>query len=791
MRPRFRAATAAATAAVLFGTGLGLATPAVADHTTSGVFISEIHYDNDGTDIGEAIEMQAPVGTDLTGWDLVLYNGSGGAVYDTDPVGGVVGDSGVLVVNYPSNGIQNGSPDGMALVDASDAVVEFLSYEGTFTAVGGPADGMLSVDIGVQEGSTTPVGHSLQRDPVDHDVWTGPAPNSFGAINGGDPLPPPDPVSCETTVTHTIPEVQGDGESTPLAGQTVTVNGVVTADLQDGGYNGFHLQDPGGDGNPATSDGIFIFDEDAPDVAVGDSVVVSGTAGEFFELTQIAATGVVVCPDLGFQVPPAVPLDLPLDEAGFEALEGMFVQPVDTLTVSEVFNLNRFGELVLSEGGRLLQPTEVFEPGPEADALAAENRTRRVLLDDGRSFNLASASPPVAPPYLTLEDPVRVGDTVSFLEPVVLSFGFGEYRLQPVDGLGDSSTFAPTNPRPETPEPVGGDVQLGAFNVLNYFTTLTSENDEARGADTPEEFARQEAKIVEAISLLGADVVALQEIENSVALGEPVDEALSALVAALNADSGTEIWGFVPSPTNLPPADQQDVITNAIIYRLDTVERVGESVARTNEEVWFNAREPIAQTFALIGNTDTFTVVSNHFKSKSSRGATGDNVDMGDGQGAYNGDRTRQAADLALFVDELVASTGDPDVILLGDFNAYTMEDPIDVLRDAGLVDLGSQFAPGDYSYVFAGQTGSLDHAIATASVTAKVTDVDIWNINAVESFAYQYNGFEPLYDDDQFRASDHDPILVGLDVDDEPPSLLERLRDLIRRLIGLLPGRG
>lgn len=788
MRPRFRAVTAAATAAALCGTGLAVAAPAAADHTPSGVFISEIHYDNDGTDAGEAIEVQAPVGTDLTGWTLVLYNGNGGASYDTDPLGGVVGDSSVVVVTYPANGIQNGSPDAIALVDANGAVVEFLSYEGTFTAVGGPADGQLSVDIGVEEPGTTPFGHSLQRDPVDHDVWFEAAPNSFGAVNGGGPGPGPDPVTCDTTVTHTIPEVQGDGAETPLLGQTVTVNGVVTADLQDGGFDGFYLQDPVGDGNPATSDAVFIFAPEGLDVAVGDSVAVTGTAGEFFGLTQISAGSLVICEELAFPLPVAVPLDLPLDDAGFETLESMFVEAVDTLTVSEVFNLNRFGELVLSEGGRLFIPTEVAEPGPEALAVDESNETRRVVLDDGRDFNLAFADPPVAPPYLTLEDPVRVGDTVSSLEPVVLSFGFSQWRLQPVDGLGDSSTFAPTNPRPETPEEVGGDVQVAAFNVLNYFTTLTSENSEARGADTPEEFLKQEAKIVEAISLLGADVVALQEIENSVALGEPVDEALAALVAALNADAGTEVWGFVPSPANLPPADQQDVITNAIIYRVDAVERVGESVARNNELVWFNAREPIAQTFRLIGTKDAYTVVSNHFKSKGGSG-TGDNADAGPGgQGSFNGDRTRQAEDLVVFVDELVASTGDPDVFLLGDFNSYTMEDPIDVFRDAGLVDLGQQFAPGDYSYVFAGETGSLDHAIATASATAKVTDVDIWNINAVESFGYQYNGFPALYDDDQFRASDHDPIIVGVDLDSDRKSLRQRIADLIRRLLGLPP---
>ena len=114
---------------------------------------SELHYDNIGVDVGEAIEIEGPAGTDLTGWSIVLYDGNGGAPYNTTDaragttIPATCDARGVVVVNYPSNGIQNGSPDGMALVDASGTVVEFLSYEGTFTAVGGPADGMLSTDI--------------------------------------------------------------------------------------------------------------------------------------------------------------------------------------------------------------------------------------------------------------------------------------------------------------------------------------------------------------------------------------------------------------------------------------------------------------------------------------------------------------------------------------------------------------------------------------------------------------------------------------------------------------------
>ncbi|HEX5438431.1 MAG TPA: DNA/RNA non-specific endonuclease, partial [Gemmatimonadaceae bacterium] len=134
---------------------------------------------------GEAIEIAGPAGTRLAGWTVLLYNGSTGTVYSTQRLGGSIpptcGARGVVVVRYPGNGIQNGSPDGVALIDARARVVELLSYEGTFTARDGAARGIRSTDIGVAEGNSTAAGTSLQRDSAGR--WFGPAPSSFGACN--------------------------------------------------------------------------------------------------------------------------------------------------------------------------------------------------------------------------------------------------------------------------------------------------------------------------------------------------------------------------------------------------------------------------------------------------------------------------------------------------------------------------------------------------------------------------------------------------------------------------------
>lgn len=217
------------------------ATPSLDLTVEDGVRISEIHYDNDGTDTGEAIELQGPAGTDLTGWSVVLYNGSSSQLspYDTRSLSGTIpgtcGASGVIVLDYPSNGIQNGSPDGLALVNGAGDVVEFLSYEGTFTAGSGPAAGMTSTDIGVEETSSTPIGNSLQRTSLDS--WSAPAENTFGACNagggdggGGDPGDGGGSGGGGSSSDIYLSELHYDNDGAD-AGEAVEVSGPVGSDL--------------------------------------------------------------------------------------------------------------------------------------------------------------------------------------------------------------------------------------------------------------------------------------------------------------------------------------------------------------------------------------------------------------------------------------------------------------------------------------------------------------------------------------------------------------------------------
>ncbi|MBC7723593.1 MAG: 5'-nucleotidase C-terminal domain-containing protein, partial [Burkholderiaceae bacterium] len=162
-----------------------------------------------------------------------------------------------------------------------------------------------------------------------------------------------------------------------------------------------------------------------------------------------------------------------------------------------------------------------------------------------------------------------------------------------------------------------------------------------------------------------------------------------------------------------------------------------------------------------------FVAIVNHFKSKGSGSGAGDS-DAKDGQGASNGSRVRQAESLVDFAEAQKTATGTARVFLLGDFNSYLMEDPMEVFQAAGYVDLGSSFTDKE-TYSFGGAIGSLDHILGSKAAVGAVTGVDIWNINSVESIALEYSRFNynatNFYAPNAYRSSDHDPVIVGLDL--------------------------
>lgn len=348
--------------AFVMGCVLFSATTSVAWAATP-VFLNEIHYDNSGTDAGEAVEIAGPAGTDLTGWSLVLYNGNGGKSYKTYPLSGSLADSGngfgFFAINTP--GIQNGAPDGLALIDPTNQVVQFLSYEGVLTAADGPALGMTSVDIGVSE-TTNAAGTSLQLKGTgtayEDFVWAEPAADTFGLLNreqnfgaGTTPTPTPTPVSSCGQAATLISAIQGPGDVSPLANQTVTVEAVVTAAFQGGDQlKGFFIEEEAAqqDADPSTSEGVFVYDTSNV-VQVGDKVRFAATVVEFSGLTELKTlSGFDVCAT-GEALPAPVMMQLPVTSlTAIESIEGMRVQFTQPVYVAENYNLARYGQFYVS-----------------------------------------------------------------------------------------------------------------------------------------------------------------------------------------------------------------------------------------------------------------------------------------------------------------------------------------------------------------------------------------------------------------------------------------------------------
>lgn len=566
----------------------------------------------------------------------------------------------------------------------------------------------------------------------------------------GAPQAPAPTYTCPADAQVTaISAVQGGGAASPLAGQPVTVRGVVTLDAQTG-LGGFYLQDVAPDGDANTSEGLFVYTDKTPrTVKAGEVVQVSGTVKEFSGLTQLdTVTTLTSCGET--TLPAAARVAFPLVKAdALEAVEGMRVAVVTPMTVTDTFTLGRFGELGLSSGGRLFNPTNGQGGSLES------NRLRTLRLDD-----LSSRQNPATIPYLTSADPAtatrRAGDTVTGLIGV-MHFANGNYKLQPTR----APVFQTTNPRPAAPKDVGGTLKVAGANVLNYFTTLGAAG---RGATTPAEFERQKAKTVAALRGLNADVITLMEVENN---GET---ALDNLVAALNAAAGKAEFASVKTGKV-----GTDAIRVAIIYRVERVNPIGAAQIDTAEVY---SRPAVAQTFQQRDGGGVFTVVANHFKSKGSCPTTGD-VDQG--QGCWNLLRVEQSRALLAFADKLRAI--DPDVLLMGDLNAYGEEDPIKTIEAGGFESLNKRIPAEDrYSYQFNGEFGYLDHALASSGLRGQVTGITEWHINADEPVILDYNTefkatpdcksgtpagssctSPDLYAPTPYRSSDHDPVLVGL----------------------------
>jgi len=760
--------------------------------------INEIDYDQDSTDAAEFVEIMnaGPGAVDLDPYSLVLVNGFDASTYDTIDLPAVslaAGDYFVVCANAATvlncdlddapdtNFIQNGAPDAVALLLGVD-VVDTVSYEGDTAAPYTEGSG-----VGLEDSTVAGIGISRCPDGADTNQ------NNLDLSQRS--ISPGEANQCIDAVTVAIYEIQGAGDTSPYDGQYVTTTGIVVGDFQGSDeLNGFFIQDQTGDGNTATSDGIFVYDPAGVSVALGDAVEVTGLATEFFTLTEINSVSSLSVTSTGNPLPVPVDVTLPETTNGeLEQYEGMYVAITDAsdMVVAQNFFLGRYGQMTLSAGGRLYQPTNQFEPlSPEAIALAEENARRILILDDGQDINGLGDNPnPV--PYIGSPPPavLRAGDGVSSLVGV-LDFGrinassppARDYRLHPTV----APVFAPDNPRTAAPDPIDGTLKVVSFNVLNYFTTLDlgpdicgpSGNMECRGADSASEFTRQQDKIVAAMVSIDADILGLIELENNAAASpsnDGTDPVLETLVAALNAVMGPGTYDFIDAGVI-----GTDAIKQAFIYKPATVTPVGSfAILDSSVDPTFldtRNRPVLAQTFKENASDEAFTVAVNHLKSKGSSCADIGDPDTGDGQGNCNLTRLSAAIALVNWLATDPTGSGDSDFLIIGDLNSYAMEDPILAIQDAGYTNLISSFlGAGAYSYIFDGLSGYLDHALANASLLPYVTGVTDWHINTDEPAVIDYDeNFNPpgYYSADPYRAADHDPVVVGLDFEqpEAPP---------------------
>jgi predicted extracellular nuclease/LysM repeat protein len=578
------------------------------------------------------------------------------------------------------------------------------------------------------------------------------------------------------TLIHAI---QGAGPAAALTG-TVVVEALVVGDFQDTlqGLRGFFIQEEESDhdDNPATSEGLFVLDNGfGVDVAVGDLVRVRGVVNEFNQLTRLIRVSAVLVCSQGHTVTPT-PVRL-ADGVDLEAYEGMLVALEGPVTVAQNYFLGRYGQMTLAGGERAFQPTHLHPPdSDEALTVSMVNARRLLVLDDGQDIRALGDNPdPV--PYLGAPPPgvIRSGDEVTGVVGVIdqgrinsapgADIGIG-YRLHPTE----PPRFMPANLRSPAPPEVGGTLRVASFNVLNYFNGDGRGRGfpTSRGAATRAEFERQRTKIIAAINALDADVVGLMELEND---GFAPGSAIQDLVDGLNAGApASKAYAFIdPGGTRLG----SDEITVGILYRPATITPVGPAVTLASGAFdqtltdGGGSRQPLAQTFADTSG-ERFTVVVNHFKSKRPSGSPGPgDEDAGPGVGAWNGRRTEAAEQLVAWLATDPTDSSDPDVLIIGDLNAYAKETPIAAIEAAGYVNLLALFN-GDtaYSYIFDGQAGYLDHALASTSLVGAVTGAAEWHINADEPKVIDYEDrFNPpgYYSPDPYRSSDHDPVLIGL----------------------------
>ena len=412
---------------------------------------------------------------------------------------------------------------------------------------------------------------------------------------------------------------------------------------------------------------------------------------------------------------------------------GKTIELNQTLYVTNIYDWNTYGSITLSSK-RLMSPTEVALPGSaEYRNIVAENEFDQLILSDGSSKQY-----PNPRPWTGDGDYIRTG---AYTNKVVGVFTIEEY------GYTITPTEVPVFEGNERPMEVVGlgdyDVKVCGFNLQIYIAT---EWDGEYGPASKAESDKQHAKIVKALAAIDADVFGLVEVQQG-------QVALEKLANALNEIDPSAQYTYINDGTQV-----YGTYTKAgYLYKASKVKPIRQ--LQSNDTGVKHRKK--AQGFEVLATGARFIYMINHFKAKSGKGS-GDNADKGDGQSTYNGDRVREATAVVTFAKSCATYFGDEDVLVMGDLNAYSMEDPIRIFTDAGYANLIKKFEGDEgYSYSYRGSVGCLDHALANKTIENQVTGCEVFHINADEASVFGYDGYS--YQNNMYRSSDHDPVVVGL----------------------------
>ena len=774
------------------------------------IFINEIDVDTPGIDRREFIELSdGGIGNlSLSGYSLVLYNGRNHKSYrNIDLSGNKTKANGLLVIcsskalvpscdlelTPATNFIQNGAdaialynkkahniPSGSPIIYTNliDAVVYGTHDDEdrillTLLMPNQPQLNEASLsDATLVSSQRCPKGKAIARNTLNF-IQSSPTPGHTNV--------------CPKRTTHTlcntpatfINEIQGaitnpKNDHSPLLNQVVDIEGIVTHISQDTkspdgslikGYRGFWIQEEQAhqDGHSQTSEALFVYSKDKR-ISVGQKIRVRGRISEFHTVTQLTPTkGIKICSELN-PLPEPVALKLPLiNRLELESLEGMRVTLNQPLVISDL-NLTRYGQFALSSQ-LLFQPTEIARPfTADYEAAKKARLLDYLVVDDGSPVHYPSFIPFPTKAGFSDTDRLRIGDKLSRLTGV-LHGSKKQHFLIP-----DQLTIRPS-PRPsQKPTSTNNaNLSIAALNVQNYFNGDGKGQGfpTSRGAKTYQDFLKQTQKLAMSITALDADILGLVEIEND---SFNTFSAINQLTRTINQQLPVEKRYLIIKP-GLQKKIGTDEIKVSLLYRPTAIVPIGitrildSSISpKDHKGVLFNDgknRPSLIQSFKR--DAFTFTLALNHFKSKGRR-CYEENENQ-DGQGNCNLTRTRAAKGLAQFLTQYPTGVKTDAQLILGDLNAYTQEDPIVALKQAGFIDLFTttkQKRQG-YTYRYKGLLGALDYALATHDFSQYVIHEYVWHVNATESSLLGYPNVKSKIGSNPFRHADHEPIMIQL----------------------------